>query len=207
MKIITTIIAVCAASTALYAQPVTVLDQEYGVEGNFGVGARAGLFDDQIGYLGALNAAITIDHRTVIGIEAVGVLSRIQARASSADAIVQVVYGGVLLERVFNHRDIVHPIVRVTAGGGGLVASHREPIMARVAAFADEFNFEFDPGSSMDAFVVLEPGLGAELNVGDNVRLELAVLYRLVAGVSSEGIGNALLNGPSLALTLRTGAF
>lgn len=210
MRIITTLAISLFVAANAAAQTFTVLDSTYDVAGGFGAGGRVGLINDQIAVLGALQAAIVVDHETVIGVEAVGLLNHVSFddAADAGSDVLQVVYGGVLLEHVFMYRKTFHPLIRCTIGGGGISVRQHDALNAPVVLGAsDGVDFEFDPTSNQDAFFVLEPGIGVELNITQNVRLEIAALYRIVAGVATEGISNGMFTGPSVGLTIKSGVF
>lgn len=205
------IVMLLVGVTPATGQTFVGLDKDYEVGISAGFGGRAASFDGEVAALGSIHGAITVDHQTVIGIEAVAVVSEpMLGDATNGDPFVlQIVYGGLFFERVFLHRRAVHPLVRATIGGGGIAHETRDAIVSsrQLMDGPDGFEIEFDPSSSMDAFVVVEPGLGLEFVLTPTFRIEVAALYRIVAGVSTEGLSSSMLMGPSLALTLKTGLF
>jgi hypothetical protein len=173
-----------------------------------GLDGRVARVDGRTGWLAGVQMAFVVDHRTTIGVEAVGLVSTVELSLEQRRAIRQFLYGGLLLEYAIEHRAVVHPLVRVTIGGGGvsLEPLHSSQI-AMVAGITPDIEMGIDPSSELDGFVLFEPGAGVELNIDEHLRLEFALLYRLIADVSTPGVTNGMLNGPSLSLTLKSGLF
>jgi hypothetical protein len=64
-----------------------------------------------------------------------------------------------------------------------------------------------DQQDETDLVLVTEPSVGLELGITRWFHLNLAVSYRLVAGVSQPGLKNADLAGPAAALAAKIGRF
>jgi hypothetical protein len=58
-----------------------------------------------------------------------------------------------------------------------------------------------------ETFWVVEPDLGAEVNLSYHARLGVVGSYRFVGGTSAVGFTSTRLSGPAAALTLRFGSF
>jgi hypothetical protein len=111
-------------------------------------------------------------------------------------------YGGLNLEPVFYSRSLVHFTVPVLIGVGG-VSQKPEGYVA------------FEPGEDpvvsepriSDGFLIIEPGINAELNIFKFMRLTAGASYRMISDVQIPGMQQQALQGISGHIGLRIGWF
>ncbi len=115
-------------------------------------------------------------------------------------------YGGVMLGYINSSDNVIHLTARLGIGGGG-VSYHGEveSTVSKTGTSGTNIVLNIDP--EFDAFFVLEPAVGLELNVTKFMRIEGSVDYRMIRGVDLEGLSDAKLSGPAGALTFKFGAF
>jgi hypothetical protein len=108
-------------------------------------------------------------------------------------------YGGLELQVLNQPSRLLHWTAGVIVGGGS--AEFRAP-------------WYYERGTTRvddDAFFVIEPSVGAQLNVLTWMRADLGVSYRFVQGLDRETLGRAVRDGdlaaPSVSLAVRVGRF
>ncbi|GAA4304001.1 hypothetical protein [Nibribacter koreensis] len=116
------------------------------------------------------------------------------------NAFLQIGYGGALLEYIPEPDKLFHLAFPLIVGLGG-------------AAYTDNFSDNQNTGNysyevySTDAFLVIEPGVTAELNVARFMRLGLTFSYRFTHGVALPKTTDQDLSAPALTLTAKFGRF
>jgi hypothetical protein len=107
---------------------------------------------------------------------------------------IQFGYGGVILEYISNQSKLLHYNFNLLIGAGGVQYSRKD-------------RNDYDEDSYADELFVLEPSIGAELNIASFFKLNLLAGYRYVNGVSIAGLSNSDLSGPSINLSFKFGKF
>lgn len=150
-----------------------------------------------------------IDHNLVIGGGGWGMTNRrdaperLQPRApSDTRRVINLGYGGGLIEYFIRPEKVVHGTVGLLIGGGGLNLRNRDADCRGDRECMDEN----DEGLH-DSFFILEPEAGLEVNVVKFMRVNAGVTYRYVTGIGGIGFDNDDLRGFSGTLTLRFGQF
>src|SRR3989339_693604 len=91
-------------------------------------------------------------------------------------------YGGIEMEYIAQHDDLVHIGIGALLGGGNAGLS----------------------GGESASFFVIEPGMNVELNVSRHFRINLGAAYRLVSGVDTQNLSNEKINGPGISLAFKS---
>lgn len=144
-----------------------------------------------------------INHSFILGGGGYGLTTNVKADVQSdgRDLYLNVNYGGLLLEYVFESDKLLHFSMHALLGGGGVnYTTHR---------MGDEYhNWENDSEPiDLDAIFVAEPGIALNLNVTKFFRIGAGVSYRYVSGVALEGLTNDDLNGFGANLYFNFGSF
>lgn len=153
-----------------------------------------------------------IDHQLVIGGGGWGMTNRrdaparLQSAAPLADRrVINVGYGGGLLEYFIKPKSVVHATVSLLVGGGGVNLRDRPADCHGDRDCLNRYEDD-DPGLS-DSFFILEPEAGAEVNVVKFMRLNAGVSYRYVTGIGGIGFENDDLRSFNGTFTVKFGAF
>jgi hypothetical protein len=135
-----------------------------------------------------------IGRRLVLGGGGYGAATEVTApsilQSPGGNAHLGMGYGGFRLGGIVGSRKLTHVTFGVLIGGGGATASTSDGTYHR-----------------SDTFFVVEPDLGAEVNLARHVRLGLGGTYRFVGGTEVSGFTSTRLNGPAAMLALRFGVF
>ncbi|MFT4679884.1 MAG: hypothetical protein ACI9RU_000560 [Litorivivens sp.] len=111
-------------------------------------------------------------------------------------------YGGLNIEPVFFSRKLVHFTVPVLVGVGGV----SQKTGGFVAWEPGEEPQPYEPRVS-DSFLIVEPGLNAELNIFKFMRLTAGASYRMISDIQIPGMEQTTLQGLSGHIGLRIGWF
>ena len=169
---------------------------------------------NQTGVTAGAVMGLVFDHTIVLAVEGSGLVTHIYpaSRSSEHESRLEMISGGLLLEYLFDPKEMVHLSLRATAGGGG-VRYHgrvRQRPETDGGASALVIDVEIPLGEnpdSWDGYWFLEPGAGVEVIAAENIRVELSARYRVVSGVRTDGISSQGLSGPSLGLLVKCGLF
>ncbi|MEO0161962.1 MAG: hypothetical protein ABIL74_06790 [candidate division WOR-3 bacterium] len=101
------------------------------------------------------------------------------------------VYGGIIIEIIFNPKRLVHFGTHTLIGGGS--------VQYRLPGYEDPW-YE-------DYFFVLEPAIELTLNVTKVFRIDTGFSYRYIYGTELSGISDRGLSGVSGYLTFKFGKF
>ena len=101
-------------------------------------------------------------------------------------------YGGLFFGYIDNSDRIVHPVLQVLIGGGTISPRERD-------------NYRDD--DNQDAFFVIEPQMGVEINFTTFMRVETSLGYRWVNGVESFGYDDSDIGGTAGSLIFKFGRF
>ena len=140
-----------------------------------------------------MEGAWIIEHHFLLGAAIHGLVSDQPAPGVYAGANNLIMgYGGLLIGSSLLPSRLVHPTFTLLVGGGGLGMRSKG-----------------DAGTTSlgDAFFVLEPSAGLDLNIVAFFRVNFAVSYRWVRSVDTDGITNADLSGVFGSLALKFGKF
>jgi len=200
MKIFLSIITIILISTSqLFSQEETLIGN--GEVSHGGFGGPVIKFTQVKGEPGVLvggRGGWIINHSFVIGGGGYGLVNKIEANNDflGLRPYLNFGYGGVELEYIIQSDKLLHFTVCTLIGGGAV--SYREHLWDDSW---DEWN------SPNDAFFVLEPSAGVELNIISFFRVNAGVSYRFISGAEFDDLKNKDLAGVSAFLTLKFGKF
>jgi len=200
MKIFLSIITIILISTSqLFSQEETLIGN--GEVSHGGFGGPVIKFTQVKGEPGVLvggRGGWIINHSFVIGGGGYGLVNKIEANNDflGLRPYLNFGYGGVELEYIIQSDKLLHFTVCTLIGGGAV--SYREHLWDDSW---DEWN------SPNDAFFVLEPSAGVELNIISFFRVNAGVSYRFISGADFDDLKNKDLAGVSAFLTLKFGKF
>jgi len=200
MKIFLSIITIILISTSqLFSQEETLIGN--GEVSHGGFGGPVIKFTQVKGEPGVLvggRGGWIINHSFVIGGGGYGLVNKIEANNDflGLRPYLNFGYGGVELEYIIQSDKLLHFTVCTLIGGGAV--SYREHLWDDSW---DEWN------SPNDAFFVLEPSAGVELNIISFFRVNAGVSYRFISGADFDDLKNNDLAGVSAFLTLKFGKF
>lgn len=140
--------------------------------------------------------ALVANHQWVIGGGGSWLVTDHKVSAPPPDSVrrIRLGYGGLKLGYIATPSYLIHLTFGALIGAGGV-------------RFADPDRDNNGHGMNRgDAFFIFEPEAGAELNITENVRLNIAATYRWITATDTRfGVSAADLSGPALALALRFG--
>lgn len=144
-------------------------------------------------------AGIILQHRYAIGLAGYGLCSSIYGEGSTPETQREIGlgFGGIYLADIITPDAFIHPILHLLIGGGA-VAYHGgvrevEGMAAKAIDPATDVVIEVDP--KLDAFFLLQPGFGLEVSATRNIRIEASIDYRMVSGVTQDGLSDTRLSG------------
>jgi len=140
-------------------------------------GGGAAIFDGRF-YLGGFGMGLNTDH-----------VYSYQDLPHYAD----IGFGGLWLGYIHKANKLVHLNFSLPVGGGGIEFS---PI-----------NDDLDDPDYVDGFYMLNPSIGAELNVTSFMKISLNAGYMFFAGVDNDVLPASHLNSPSMMFALKFGYF
>jgi hypothetical protein len=196
--------------TALSQQEETLLGPGHIDFGGFG-GPLVQLtgIQGEFGCLVGGYGAFLINHRFAIGAGGYGLVNDIKASSEahryyqpSWDMYLELGYGGVVLEYIYNPNAVIHGSARVLIGGGAV--DYRYDRWDNYGNYHD-----YDrPDVPTDKFFVVEPTLNVEMNITTWMRVQAGASYRYVSGIDQiHGIKDSDLSGASGVVTFKFGAF
>jgi hypothetical protein len=113
---------------------------------------------------------------------------------SERDLEMGIGYGGIVLEYFFTPNKLIHMTADMMVGGGAVV-------------YAENWEDEDDTWDVNDAFLVLEPGIDAELNVTPWFRINAGVSYLLARDIDIVGMDDSDLGGVAGNILFKFGTF
>jgi hypothetical protein len=145
-----------------------------------------------------------IDHSFILGGGGYGLTTNVKAdvqRSDGRDLYLNMGYGGLLLEYVFESDRLLHFSLHTLIGGG--------TVNYTIHRMGDQYNQwnDYSEPTDQDAFFVTEPGVTLTLNVTRFFRLGFGGTYRYVSGISTVGLTNDDLSGFGANLYFNFGKF
>ncbi|MEO8589674.1 MAG: hypothetical protein ABI432_09915 [Flavobacteriales bacterium] len=108
-------------------------------------------------------------------------------------------YGGSLIEPILAHSRAVHVSLPLIIGAGGCGYQVHEALPGNF----DPFTYSDDA----QAFFVVEPGVGLELNLTKLVRFGMGAYYRYTTDITLPGTAADTLRGFNAGVTVKVGKF
>ncbi len=135
-----------------------------------------------------------IDRRFVLGAAVYGLSTQVKAPElrEIAGLVTVFNYGGLFLSYIHRSYSLVHGEATLILGGGQ--AFYRNP------------EYRLDRTKS-DAFIVIEPGINAVLNILTGVRAGIGLSYRMVQRFNLQGMTAGDVAGANLNVVLQLGYF
>ncbi len=136
-----------------------------------------------------------INHSFVLGGGGYGLVTDVEAEHidRTRDVVLELGYGGGMLEYVGNPNELIHYSVSLLIGGGG-VNYIREITNTRLYTDAD-------------AFFVLEPEVNFMVNITTLFRAGVGAGYRLISGVDLAGLSDSDIGGLSINMVFKFGDY
>jgi hypothetical protein len=183
------------------AQDATLLGSDVDHGGYGGLVTKVTPINGETGVMLGGEAVWIIDRNLYVGIQALGIVNKVEAKVTQADGRPYLLWLNELGGRVgyiLNPDEMIHFSGGALIGGGSM-------------QFADRY-FWSDPAKvetlgDQNYYFLVEPEVAAELNVTSWMRAKLGASYRIVAGADAEGMTNGDLSGPAGSLTLMFGSF
>lgn len=210
---VTFVLSFLLLSISVYAQEETLLGNGEISNGGFGApvvkytqikGEPALLIGGRGGWI--------INHTFVLGGGGYGLVTDVESGTPPVGFILPVPYypyigtyinlgyGGLELEYIFQSNQLLHFSVYALIGGGAV--SFRGQELNDVLRLS-EYDYDYPD----DAFFVFEPAVNAELNVTSFMRIAAGFSYRFISGVRMDNLKNSDIAGPSGMLTFKFGSF
>lgn len=196
----TILLSCCAALmciSAVYAQDKdtteNLFDGSYEHGGFGGPAAKIVSLNGSVNVMTGAWGAWLIDHRLALG---GGWFSTASPHNIGDSLEMDMEYSGFTAEYIFEPQSLVHYSLQLTIGGGSVDFSR--PAVGNISNnLAD------------DVFFVVEPGVNAEINLLQFMRMHVGASYRFVSGMDNNRVGvtNSDIGGPSLNFTLKFGKF
>jgi len=134
-----------------------------------------------------------VNHRFILGGAGYGLVTDQPAPgALSATDDLKMGYGGVLVGYTLLPQRVLHATFTALVGAGGLTTENRT---------------SHSGSDHSDSFFVLEPAATIELNVVQHFHAGIALSYRWVRGVETDGLSNSDLSGLFGSMVLKFGKF
>ncbi len=204
MRRIALIVFLSAISIPLYAQEQTLIGGTIESGGFGGPVVKFSQIDKNFAVLVGGYGGWLINHSFMIGGGGFGLANNIhgpreaQLYYGTGDNLrLQFGYGGLMLEYIGEHNSLVHYYVSTLIGAGGVNYDYINGL----------YSPYFDNLDRTSACFVLEPNVGAELNVTRFFRIGAGASYRLVKGSDLIGVSDSDLSDLSLNLTFKFGKF
>lgn len=136
-----------------------------------------------------------INHSFVLGGGGYGLVTDVEAEHfdPSGDVVMELGYGGGMLEYVGNSNELIHYSVSLLIGAGG-VNYVRKITNSRLY-------------SDADAFFVLEPEVNFMVNITTLFRAGFGAGYRLISGVDLAGLSDSDIGGLSINMVFKFGDY
>ncbi len=136
-----------------------------------------------------------INHSFVLGGGGYGLVTDVEAEHidRTRDVVLELGYGGGMLEYVGYPNELIHYSASLLIGGGG-VNYIREITETRLY-------------SDADAFFVLEPEVNFMVNITTHFRAGVGAGYRLISGVDLAGLSDSDIGGLSINMVFKFGDY
>jgi hypothetical protein len=159
-------------------------------------------------YVGGRGGVI-INNSFIIGLAGYGVVTshelenyHISGYADSS-AYLRIGYGGLYLGYIINPNKVVHITTGIIIGGGGALYTRAYAYQDHDNEYRDRQKFTYESSP----FLIIEPSIGAELNITKFMRFEIGASYKLVSYVELPVTKNSDISGLSGYVTFKFGKF
>ncbi len=187
--------------------PETLLDSnyDYAFGGMGGIAVMYSRFGGKNVVLVCGEGAVIIDHAFTLGGGGCGMARSPKAQEYSASAYTEddrmaFGYGGAIARYHFNSRKMVNYSLGVLVGAGGVTTG-------TWSGDPDDMDDEEFEVEHSDAVFVVEPQVGAHLNITRWLRVGAVAGYRVVSAVDTEGLGASDVSGITAGGQIQAGWF
>jgi len=183
----------------------TLFNINKGVGGYIGFNTRISNINSSEALFTGGEISIAIGHSLNLGFEGYGLVNPVESNNKNSDestTFINMGYGGLHIEPVLFSQKLVHVTFPILLGAGGIGETRN--------SFLDEEFHEDDNGDDLldtDFFMVVEPGIMAEVNLFRFMRLGVGINYRITSGVELPNHDNEDFSGLSGNISLRLGWF
>jgi hypothetical protein len=190
-SIVYTLIILLLISVPLSAQVKTLAGNSMESGGFGGPAVKLTRVNGQFALMAGGGGAWLINHVFAIGGGGFFMTDAVEPPAPADSLDLGIAYGGMFMEYITRWEEVVHFTFHLFLGGGGVSLEHPGT----------------DHAVEEDGFFVLEPGVNAEINLTQTMRLNAGVSYRYITGVDLTNVSSADLNCFSFNLYLKFGRF
>lgn len=195
MKKTIIILVTCVMATPVLAQEQTLISGQLDHGGYGGPVVKFTTINGDWEVMVGGRGGWIINHSFVLGGGGYGLVTDAEAEHidPSGDVVLELGYGGGMLEYVGNPNELIHYSVSLLIGAGG-VNYVREITNTRLYPDAD-------------AFFVMEPEINFMLNVTTYFRAGIGAGYRLISDVNLAGLSDSDIGGLSINMVFKFGDF
>lgn len=157
-------------------------------------------------FLGGRGGVI-INNSFIIGIAGYGVVTSHKlddyfiSGLPDTNAYLRVGYGGLHLGYIINPHNIVHITTSLLIGGGG--ALYTRAYSQPEPDYWDKHRFTYESSP----FMIVEPGIGAEVNITKFMRFEAGASYRIISFLDLPKTTESDISGLTGYITFKFGKF
>lgn len=184
-----------------FTQEQTLFDDNSLESGGYGALVwKSTSINNHYGTLLGVRGGWIVNHKFAIGGAAYGLANNIKADAVGPfdQKYINLTFGGLDAEYIFNSDDVMHWSLHTLIGAGGVGFRH---------GWDEDWDRHDSRDHDMNGFFIVEPGVNLDVNVTSWLRTSLGASYRFVSGVSTPAATNSDLRGLSGMVTLRFGKF
>ncbi len=205
-----------ACTTYTYAQEANV-QQDREMQTLIKEGAKVGGFlafemkgteiNDQTALFTGGRLSMVAGHKINIGFGGYGLVSDVNSNYLDDEGeryLYEMGYGGLIIEPVAMPYNVVHVTFPVLLGAGGIGVHEQRFFDYNSGNTSQSESFEF---RDSDFFLVVEPGINAEMNIARILRFGVGASYRLTSDTELLNQPNTSLDGMSVNLAIKIGWF
>ena len=195
MKKTVIILVTCVMVTPVLAQQETLISGQLEHGGYVGPVVKFTTINNDWEVMVGGRGGWIINHSFVLGGGGYGLVTDVEAEHidRTGDVVLELGYGGGMLEYVGYPNELIHYSVSLLIGGGG-VNYVREITNTRLY-------------SDADAFFVLEPEVNFMVNITTHFRAGVGAGYRLISGVDLAGLSDSDIGGLSINMVFKFGDY
>lgn len=195
MKKTVIILVTCVIVTPVLAQQETLISGQLEHGGYAGPVVKFTTINNDWEVMVGGRGGWIINHSFVLGGGCYGLVTDVEAEHidQRRDVVLELGYGGGMLEYVGYPNELIHYSISLLIGGGG-VNYVREITNTRLYTDAD-------------AFFVLEPEVNFMVNITTHFRAGFGAGYRLISGVDLAGLSDSDIGGLSINMVFKFGDY
>lgn len=187
------IIVLLALTFPVFAQVEYLISGEIENGGFGGPCVKMNTFDGDLGVMAGGRGGWVLNHSLVIGGGGYGQVTEHDYLYSGDTYNLEVGYGGLEMEYMFNSNKLIHFSLYSLIGGGEVMLSLDQTYMN-------------NHGNS-DRFFAFEPACFAILNVTEWLKISAGISYLMVTGIDELGLTNNDIGGVHGMISFRFGSF